>query len=607
MTEPRFSLITPVYRPPRKALRAMLDSVRAQGFGDWEHIVVDDCSEDPKLRSILEQAAADEPRLRVAYRDQNGGIVAATNDALKMATGEYVAFLDNDDELAPTALAAMAAAIDADPGVDCLYSDQDLINKRGRHYDPFVKPAWSPERLAAQMYIAHFRVLRRALVEELGGLRPGFDGAQDWDLALRLAERTDRVVHVPGLLYHWRALKTSAAGAPEAKPWAHEASRRAVAEHVELRRIQATVEPIPNFPGHYWLRPALTERPLVSIVIPTAGSPREQGGVPLVLECVRSVVERSTYEEYELVVVIDAAASDEVRERLREIGGERLQLIEYDAPFNFSAKVNLGVQRSRGEQILLLNDDVEVLPPGWRPARNGNAGGLPEWDTLSEDGRRIWIESMLAYAIQNGVGAVGAKLYLPDGRLQHGGVIAKGGLIGHPYYLKPGDEPGYMGCLMMAGNFLAVTAACLMTSRRAFEAVGGFDTELPLNYNDVDYCLKLRAAGLRSVMVPHAELLHHESVSRGPEPPLTSEIEAMQERWGELLHNDPYYGPEFLDSNYTLPMLTRGGVLRERGGIFPYVGRARMLYREGGLGFLAGRTFRKLGRHIRRPLGANRR
>jgi GT2 family glycosyltransferase len=596
MAEPRFSILTPVYRPPRRTLKTMLASVSRQTYADWEHCLVDDCSGESSVQSILDQAATSDARVRVHHRDKQGGIVAATNDALSMARGEFVAFLDHDDELNPGALEAMAAAIDRQPDVDHLYSDHDKINKRGRHFDPFVKPSWSPDRLPTQMYTTHFRVIRRSLVQELGGLRPGFDGAQDWDLALRVGEHTDRIARVPGLLYHWRAIRGSAAGAPEAKPWAHEASRKAISDHVERTGMQASVEAVPGFPGHYWMRPALTEHPLVSIVIPTTGRGRDGEPEALVVNCVRSVVETSSYANYEFVIVIDEDAPTAVREELAELGGERLRLVEFEGPFNFSAKVNLGARESHGDQLLLLNDDVEVLPAGWRPMHGRAGASLPEWDTLTEDGRRIWIESMLAYALQEGVGAVGAKLYTPDGRLQHGGIIARGGLVGHPYYLRPGDYTGYMGVLMLAANFLAVTGACMMTPRAEFDRVGGFDQALPLNYNDVDYCLRLRRSGLRTVMVPQAELLHIESVSRGEEPPAGAEIEELQRRWGEVLEEDPYYPRTFVDSNYTLPTLTRKGELRMRGGIWPYLGRAQMHYAEGGPGLVARRLAGKIGR-----------
>jgi len=301
----RFSILTPVYRPPEKALQAMLASVARQSLGDWEHCLVDDHSGDPAIRELLDAAAAGDPRVQVRYRDRQGGIVATTNDALAMATGDYVAFLDHDDELSPGALEAMAAAIEQHPGVDYLYSDEDKIDAKGRHFRPFLKPGWSPDRLRSQMYMAHFRVIRRGLVEELGGLRSGFDGSQDWELALRIAERSNRIVHVPEILYHWRTAPGSAAGATEAKPWAHEAALRAVREHIGRSAVAASVERVPDVPGHFWLRPALTSHPPVSIVI-ASSQPSEAGGASL--GCIERLLARSSYDNFELVVAVGAEA-----------------------------------------------------------------------------------------------------------------------------------------------------------------------------------------------------------------------------------------------------------------------------------------------------------
>ncbi len=274
--------------------------------------------------------------------------------------------------------------------------------------------------------------------------------------------------------------------------------------------------------------------------------------------------------------------------------------MEFAGPFNFSAKVNLGVAESDGEQILLLNDDVEVLPEGWRPPYDEMQGDLPTWPGMQRDGRRIWIEAMLVYALQQGVGAVGVKLYLPDGRLQHGGVICRNGNAGHPYYLWQGGTPGYAGNLLVACNYLAVTAACLMTPRSAFEAVGGFDEDRPVNYNDVDYCLKLHAAGLRSVFLPHVELLHYESTSRGDEPPAMAEIEALRERWGELLYNDPYYGTTFNNDDFGVPVLGRKGEYRDKEELLSYFDRTRRTFRSGGLRLVSQRLGMQMRHHARR-------
>lgn len=592
MESPRFSILTPVHRPPIRGLEEMLASVRGQTDGDWEHLLIDDASADAEVSDVLERAASDS-RVRVRSRDRQGGIVAATNEALEMASGEYVAFLDHDDALDPRALERVGDRIDAVPDADYLYSDEDKIDRRGKHFDPFVKPAWSPDRLRTQMFVTHFRVIRRSLVEELGGLREGFDGSQDWDLALRVAERGGNFVRVPGILYHWRATPGSAAVLPDAKPWAHEASERAIAEHLERIGIVAAVETVPGYPGRYWLRPALRQRPKVSIVIPTAGR-RGEEGTPLVENCVRSVVERTSYEDYELVVVVDADTPDAVGKELTRIAGERLKLVAFEGPFNFSAKVNLGVAESGGEQLLLLNDDIEVPPAGWRPLPDDRYGPLADWGAAGPDGRRSWIESMLVYATQPGVGAVGAKLFLPNGRLQHAGVVGWRGIAAHPYYLWKGAAPGYQFNLLAACNFLAVTAACLMTPRAAFESAGGFDEGFSVNYNDVDYCLKLHQAGHRSVVLPEVELLHFESVSRGATGPSPEELRTLEERWGELLESDPYYDPLFMDPNFSLPPLSRRGGFRRRREPLAYVDRARRTLEQGGPGLLAQRLLPKL-------------
>jgi glycosyltransferase involved in cell wall biosynthesis len=593
VTAPLFSIITPVHNPPPEVLERMLDSVRRQTFGDWEHCIVDDAGDRSSVWPLLERAAGDDTRVRVRRAEQQGGIVVASNSALEDARGRFVAFLDHDDELDRSALEAMAERIAADDEVDFLYSDEDKTGLRGRRFDPFIKPAWSPDRLCSQMYTGHLSVMRRALVDEVGGFRPGFDGSQDWDLALRVSERARRVEHVPEILYHWRALPASAASEVDAKPWAHEASLRAITEQVERTGIQATVEPVPEYPGCYWLAPAATDTPLVSVVIPTAGRSQSIDGTetPLVVNCVRSVLRRSTHQNLEIVVVADKRLPAEIRGSLSELGGDRLRLVEFDQAFNFSAKINLGVGESRGEYVLLLNDDIEVVPSGWRPAPRRSLHPVPEWPIADAGERRAWIEAMLVYAGQPGVGAVGAKLYFPDGHLQHAGVIALGGAPTHPYYGAPGNFAGYYNNLVVACNYLAVTAACLMTTRSAFDAVGGFDERRPVNYNDVDFCLELRERGLRSVCVPWVELIHRESSSRGAGAVSSAEIEALQAKWGGLLDNDPFYGTRFRGGDFGL-----GASDAARS----YTARARQLVGEGGVRLLAARALGRLRRNLRR-------
>jgi len=517
---PRFSVLTPVYETPADVLAAMLKSVRAQTFPDWELCLVDDASTRPHVGAMLASAQGEDRRIRVLHREENGGIVAASNDALAMAGGEFVALLDHDDELHPEALARVHEALLGEPEADYAYTDEDKIDGHGNHVGALFKPGWSPERLRTQMYTCHLSVLRRSLVEEVGGFDSEFEGSQDWDLVLKATERARSVLHIPEILYHWRMLETSAAGGGEAaKPWAFEAGTRALQAHCERIGMPARVERDLAHPGVYRLQPALEGEPLVSIVIPTGGQVREVRYQPVVLvdHCVRSIVEDSTYENYEIVVVADTTIDPAVLAELREIGGERLRLVDYDRPFSFSAKIDLGAAHSKGEHLLLLNDDIEVATPNW-------------------------IERMVMYSGLPEVGAVGGRLLWEDGRLQHVGVRFENGLPGHPHRGFSGEFRGYSNDVLVARDFLAVTGACLMTRRDLFEEVGGFSAELPVNYNDMDYCLKLHAAGKRSVYDPGLVMYHFESSSRSTEVE-EWEKEWLRERWLPLTAVDPYSNP----------------------------------------------------------------
>lgn len=521
MAGPRFSILTPVYETPADVLAAMLDSVRRQGCGEWEHCLVDDASSAPHVAELLERAAAEDPRVRVGRRQENGGIVAASNDALAMARGEFLVLLDHDDALHPDALEQVGRALAAEPEADYVYSDEDKIDRRGRHSAPFLKPGWSPERLRTQMYTCHLGVFRRALVEQVGGFDPSYEGSQDWDLALKVSERARAVAHVPRVLYHWRTLESSAAGGGEgAKPWAFEAGSRAIQAHCERIGLPAAVERDEALPGVYHLRPRLRREPTVSIVIPTAGGRRQvrYREVVLVAHCVRSIVETSTYGAYEIVVVADEDTDAAVLEQLAEIAGDRLKVVRQAGPFNFSTKVNAGAVRGEGEHLLLLNDDMEVITPEW-------------------------IERLVMYSGLDGVGAVGARLLWEDGRLQHSGIRFENGLPGHLYRGFSGEYDGHGNAARVAANCLAVTGACLMTPREAFEQVGGFSTTLPLNYNDMDFCLKQRAAGRRVVFDPDTVLYHFESSSRSMEVEQW-EKETLAERWMRLTATDPYANPK---------------------------------------------------------------
>jgi GT2 family glycosyltransferase len=530
---PFFSIVTPMFNTPPDVLAAMLASVRAQSFDDWELCLVDDCSSEPHVGEMLEQAQREDARIKVGRRAENGGIVAASNDALAIAEGEFVALLDHDDELHPNALERVAAALTASPEADYAYSDEDKIDRAGHPSGPFFKPGWSPERMRTQMYTCHLSVMRRSLVAEVGGFDPEFEGSQDWDLVLKVTERAREVVHIPEVLYHWRTLETSTAGGgEEAKPWAFEAGTRAVQAHCERIGLPAEVERDLEVPGVYHLRPRLQREPLVSIVIPTAGGSREVRfqQVVLIEHCVRSIVETSTYENYEIVCVTDAGTDPALLDRLRELAGDRLRLVPFEEPFNFSAKINRGVVHSQGERLLLLNDDMEVVAPDW-------------------------IERMVMYLELEQLGAVGARLLFEDGRPQHVGILFEnGGYPGHIYRGFSPDFHGYSNNVLVAQNYLAVTAACLMTTREAFDEVGGFSTLLPNNYNDMDFCLKLRTTGRRVVYDPDTVLYHFESSSRDSEVQ-DWEKQLLLERWLPLTIHDAATNPNL---RHGLPRISAG-------------------------------------------------
>jgi GT2 family glycosyltransferase len=531
---PRFSIVTPVYETPEPLLRAAVDSVRRQTYGDWELCLVDDGSMRPHVRDLFTELSPD-PRIQVRHLPAQGGIVAASNEGLEMATGDFVVLLDHDDELHPRALESVAEALDAHPDADYLYTDEDKIDEHGRHSGVFLKPDWSPDRFRLQMYTLHLSVFRRELVDAVGGFDPDFEGSQDFDLVFRVTERAREVVHLQEVLYHWRITATSVTSGEGAKPWAYEAGTRAIRAHLERTGFPASVRHEGN--GLYRLAPALTDHPLVSVVIPSAGTLRRIHGMPVNLleQCVHSVVEQSSYENLEIVIVADPSVDSGLRHRLRSFVGDRLRIVDYTRPFNFSEKINVGALVARGDYLVLLNDDITVITPDW-------------------------IESLLMYASRDGIGVVGAKLRFGDGRLQHVGLVVPAGGPGHIYRGYPADFDGYVNCVRVPCNYLALTGACMMTSAADFDAVGGFSPDFPLNYNDVDYCLKLRQYGKRAVYNPEAELYHFESSSRHTAVS-QDELDRLHGRWHDDLQPDPYFNRQFVwkTANFVTPVYLSDG------------------------------------------------
>jgi glycosyltransferase involved in cell wall biosynthesis len=517
---PRFSVLTPVHNPPPKVLREMIGSVIAQRFADWELLLINDGS-TADIAEICENAARHDARISVHHRSSQGGIVAASNDALTAARGEFCVLVDHDDLLEPDALEQVDAAARQFPDMDYCYSDEDLWSSQGRPYQPFSKPAWSPERLRSHNYCSHLSVIRRSVMMEVGGLRAQFEGSQDHDLILRVTERARQVVHIPEVLYHWRVGSHSvAAGHAQAKQYAYEAGRAAVADHCQRIGWQATVE-MTSDPGVYRVRRAVPDV-LTSIIIPTRGYSSVVWGVERVhlVSAITSVVQ-STSRRIEFVIVADTATPPEVITAARRAAGDHLvRVIEFAEPFNFSAKVNLGAIYAAGELLLLLNDDVEVI---------------------TEE----FLDPMIPYALDPDVGAVGAKLYFADGRLQHGGQVYNHNPR-HALWGWPGDSEGLGMLLRVTRECAGVTAACLLTRATVFAEMGGFCTDLPSNFNDVDFNLKLSAAGYRRIWTPYSELYHFESVTRIPEAVDQATIDDdrfLRRRWGQRLSSDPYYHP----------------------------------------------------------------
>jgi glycosyltransferase involved in cell wall biosynthesis len=509
---PKISVVLPVYNVAEVYLRRCIDSVLKQIYPNWELCVADDASTEPHIKKVLAEYSAKDPRIKVVYLSQNGGISIASNAAMEIATGEYIALLDHDDELAEHALCRVVEAIVEDPTIDMLYSDEDKLTADGERLDPFFKPDWSPEYFLACMYTCHLGVFRTELIKNVGGWRSKFDGAQDYDLVLRMITRNPKIHHIPDVLYHWRTLPSSTASGASAKPKAHLQAQAALQSYLDLCGQRGRIEDGPAA-GFHRVRYEIQGRPKVSIVIPSACKPIEMQGRQtwLVLECVASIRRLTTYENLEIIVLDDNDMSDELLAALRDLEVRR---IPFKPAFNYSAKMNLGCLSAEGDHLVTLNDDVEVISPDW-------------------------IESMLEFSQLPDIGAVGAQLLFPDNTMQHAGVTILDGNPGHPFYRCPADHPGYYFSSQVHRNWSAVTAACMMTRTDVFKSVGGFTESFPLNYNDVDYCLKAMQSKKRIVCVPFAKLYHHESLTKSGT--YAEELAQFKQAWGT--RPDPYYNP----------------------------------------------------------------
>ncbi|MBB2962405.1 glycosyltransferase family 2 protein [Methylobacterium sp. R2-1] len=517
---PLISVLMPVHDPDPRVLEAAIRSVRSQLYPAWELCIADDASTDPRIPRLIARHAAEEPRIRSVRRPENGHIARATNDALSLASGPYAAFLDHDDLLSENALFEVAAAIRADSDLELIYSDEDKVDGRGRRFEPHFKSGYDRELLWAQNYVNHLCVVRTETLRRLGGLRPGFEGSQDHDLLLRLTEGLDgnRVRHIPKVLYHWRAAAGSGTFSDRALARAEDARLQALAEVAERRGARAE-RGMQGF--NRLVRPLPEPPPLVSVIIPTRDRAELLG---VVLD---GLFARTDYPALEVIVVDNGSAEPATRDLFARYAADpRFRVLPAPGPFNFSELSNRGAAAARGTILLFLNNDIEVLEPGW----------LTELASIASDPE---------------IGAVGAKLLYPDGTIQHGGIVLGiGGIAGHSHLGLPDREPGYFARMVLSQEVSAVTGACLATRAQVFSEVGGFDAVgLAVAFNDVDLCLKIRTAGYRIVWTPHARLVHHESKSRGAEDTpekrarFETESRVMRERWEPVLRADPYYNP----------------------------------------------------------------
>lgn len=521
---PLISVILPVYNPQIRFLEAAIESVRNQIYARWELCIADDASTDPKVRPLLEQIAASDARIKLTFRERNGHISACSNSALALATGEWCALLDQDDAFAENALALVALEIDRHPDAGLIYSDEDKVDENDARSNPFFKPDWNPELFLGQNFINHLGCYRADLLREIGGFREGLEGSQDYDLALRCVEllRPEQIRHIPRLLYRWRMIGGSLAAVPDAKPYAREAARRAIADHGKRRNLPGHVVACPeNNESHRFIHALPKPPPLVSIIIPT------RDRVELLKRCVESIRTRTDYAPFEIAVVDNGSVKEETLRFFRESEADNsIRVIPDRGPFNYSRLNNFAAAQARGEVLVFLNNDTEIEEGGW-------------------------LTEMVSHAVRAEVGAVGARLWFPDGTLQHGGVVlGLGGVAGHAFPHIPRGHPGYFNRAMLQQNCSAVTGACMAVRKTVFEELGGFDEEnLGVTFNDIDFCLRLTERGYRIVWTPYANLIHHESASRGHQRTREEQAEFeravayMQRTWGAQLMHDPFYNP----------------------------------------------------------------
>ena len=515
--KPLISIVVPVYNTPQVFLRQMIESVQNQSYSEWELCIGNASPENKEMKKILEEYKND-ARIKEVEIPENKGISQNTNRAMEIAPGELIGLLDHDDLLAPNALYEIAKAVNEHPDAEVIYTDEDKVTTDLKeHFQPHLKPDFNLDLLRSNNYICHFFVASRDLIKRVGGFRPEFNGAQDYDLILRCTEQAKQIVHIPKILYHWRVHKASTADNPASKMYAFDAGKRAIEEHLVRCRTKGTVQHTKDL-GFYRVKYEVCGEPLVSIIIPN----KDQSEA--LKKCLDSIREKTSYRNYEIIIVENNSEEPETFAFYKKIAGEKIKVVTWEGEFNYSAINNFGVRHARGDYLLLLNNDVEII--------NGD-----------------WLTEMLSHCQRKEVGIVGAKLYYPDNTIQHAGIIIGiGGVAGSVFVGLPRAFSGYLHKASIQLDLSAVTAACMLVKRSVFEQVGGLEEKLKVAFNDVDFCLRVREKGYLVVYDPYAELYHYESKTRGAEDTkekirrFQTEIEYMRSHWiGLLKKGDPYY------------------------------------------------------------------
>lgn len=521
--QPLISIIVPVFNTPLTYLKEAIQSVINQVYLNWELCIADDASTEPHIRNILESYSEQDSRIKIFFRTKNGHISEASNSAIAIATGEFIALLDHDDLLTPHALYKVVEFLNQYPDADMIYSDEDKIDDEGKLSSAFFKPDWCPDSFLSRMYTCHLGVYRRSLVQQIGGFRIGYEGSQDYDLVLRLTEKTDKIYHIPDILYHWRIHANSTAGNLDSKNYATDAAKKALSDALQRRNDLGIVIDAPRSIGHYVIRYNIQSYDLVSIIIPT----KNLGDT--LDRCLISIFTYTTYLNFEVILVDNGSTEKraiEVIDTWRKKEPNRFKYFSLDIPFNYSSLNNFAVKKAQGKYLLFLNNDTEVITPDW-------------------------IEGMVEQAQRPSIGAVGTLLLFPDDTIQHAGVI--GGIFyscGHSHKRFKLGDTGYLNQLNTVNNYSAVTGACLMCRREVFDEIGGFDEIFAVNYNDIDLCFKMIAKGYRNLYIPHVMLYHYEAKTRGydllnnsKKARLFCEGKYFQTKWKSLIEHDPCYNP----------------------------------------------------------------